>query len=102
MMNRVSSRNSKPSPRYLFTCINKCAVTVGSPSLQVFKRDGRQKNGAGNRNNAVRIRETEIDPTQVNAITCSKRAKDLISVCIKNGDSLKYKEYTKATSVTVA
>jgi len=59
MMNRVSSRNSKPSPRYLFTCINKCAVTVGSPSLQIFKRDGRQKNGAGNRDNAVRIRETE-------------------------------------------
>jgi hypothetical protein len=59
MMNRVSSRNSKPSTRYLFTCINKCAVTVGSPSLQIFKRDGRQKNGAGNRNNAVRIRGTE-------------------------------------------
>lgn len=44
----------------------------------------------------------KIAPTQVNAITCSKRANDLISVCIKNGDSLKYKEYTKPTSVTVA
>jgi len=59
MVNRVSSRNSKPPTRDLFTCINKCAVTVGSPSLQILKGDGRQNNGAGNSNNAVRIRETE-------------------------------------------
>jgi hypothetical protein len=46
-------------PPLSFHMHQKCAVTVGSPSLQIFKRDGRQKNGAGNRNNAVRIRETE-------------------------------------------
>jgi hypothetical protein len=43
----------------------------------------------------------KIAPRQANPIMCSKRAKDLISVCIKNGDSLKYREYTKPTSVIV-
>jgi hypothetical protein len=55
--NRVNSKNSKKAPCYLFTRIDNRAVTVGSPSLQIFQRDSRHEEGAGNGNNAVRIRE---------------------------------------------